>query len=63
MADSAAAVREASLDIRPLHVQDVLESVTFSFEGGPNLNFAEGTFCHTCLVLLAVLDLLLTNQC
>lgn len=26
-------------------VQDVLESVTFSFEGGPNLNFAEGTYC------------------
>ena len=23
-------------------VQDVLENVTFSFEGGPNLNFAEG---------------------
>ena len=35
--------------------QDVLESVTFSFEGGPNLNFAEGKQCCTCLVAAALI--------
>lgn len=37
-----------------LGAQDVLESVTFSFEGGPNLNFAEGNQCCTCAVVSAV---------
>ena len=32
----------------------MLESVTFSFEGGPNLNFAEGIHCCTCLVVYAL---------